>query len=337
MSIRFGVIGLAHNHVYSLTDQLLNAGAEIAGVYSDDDAERGRFIEQFPAAAAVESAAALLDDDSIQLIVGFPLPDERPALGMEAMRRGKDFVTDKPGFTTLDQVTRVRAAHEETGRHYIVYFSERFASPSTVKAVERVEAGAIGQVVQMVGLGPHLLNAHTRPAWFFERRHIGGILNDLICHQIDQFLTFTGNTTADIVSSQVANFNHPDYPELDDYGDLLVRTANATGYFRVDWFTPAGLGVWGDVRLFLLGTDGYIEVRKNIDVQGRPGGNHLLLVDQNGQQHLDCSDVPLTFGSELVADVQNRTETAVRQEHCFVVSELAIRAQMEATILTPMR
>lgn len=330
MTLRFGIVGLTHNHIYSLTHLLLNAGAELVSVYSDDAAALAQYTNTFPQVRSSPELDAVLEDESIQLIVGLPLPDERAALGIRVMQNGKDYLADKPGFTTLEQIQEARKVQRATDRKFIVYFSERLANPATVKAGELVQAGAIGRVIHTVGLGPHLLNPSSRPDWFFKRKHVGGILNDLACHQIDQFLYFTGSTSAEIVSSQVANFQHMQYPEIDDFGDLVLRSDRATGYARVDWFTPDGLGVWGDVRLFLTGTEGYIEVRKIVDLQGRSGGNHVFLVNGSGQQYFDCNDVHMPFGEQIVADVLNRTETAISQERSFLVSELALRAQLSA-------
>jgi predicted dehydrogenase len=205
------------------------------------------------------------------------------------------------------------------------------ANPATVKAGDLVKTGAIGKVIQVSGFGPHRLNAPTRPAWFFEREKYGGILTDIASHQLDQFLFFSGATGGKIVASHVANFHHPQYPELEDFGEVLVHGDNGTsGYFRVDWFTPDGLGVWGDTRLTILGTDGYIEIRKNCDIGGKPGDNHLFWVDQKDTHYLDCRNLPLPYGEQLLNDITNRTETAMSQAHCFMAAQLALLAQAQA-------
>lgn len=334
-TLRFAVIGLTHGHATSATRLLVEAGAELAGVYADDAVALAAFISAFPQAKPAASIDALLEDRTIQLILGVPRPDERAPLGIRVMQHGKDFLADKPGFTTLEQLEEARRVQQATGRKYLVFFSERFANPATVKAAELVLAGAIGRVIQTVGLGPHRLNPASRAAWFFTLRHGGGLLNDLASHQIDQFLHFTGSTAAAIVTAQRANYHHPQYPELDDFGDLVLRSDRGTGYVRVDWLTAEGLGTWGDVRLFLLGTEGTIELRKIVDVAGRPGGNHLFLVNGREQRYLDCNAVPLTFGWQVIDDILNRTETAVSQAHTFLVSELALQAQAGAVRVFP--
>jgi predicted dehydrogenase len=186
------------------------------------------------------------------------------------MRHGKDVMLDKPGATSLEQLAELRQAQSETGRILSICYSEHYRQRATVEAGRLVQAGAIGRVIQTIGLGPHRLGLNPRPAWFFERAKYGGILCDIGSHQVEQFLFFTGSTEAEVVTSQVGNFAHPDTPELEDFGDMLLRSPAATGYVRVDWFTPDGLGTWGDGRLTILGTEGTIELRKYVDIAGGP-------------------------------------------------------------------
>ncbi len=329
-TVRFGVIGLNHGHIYGQTNLLLRAGAEFVSFYAPEPDLVAQFAPHYPQARSAGSAEEILEDDSLQLIVSAAIPSERAPLGIRVMQHGKDFMSDKPGFTTLDQLAEARQVQAETGRIYSICFSERLENPATVKAGELVRAGAIGRVVQTIGLGPHRTNLPTRPDWFFRRASYGGILTDIASHQVDQFLFFTGSTQAEIVAAQVANYKYPQYPELEDFGDLTLRGNGGTGYIRVDWYTPDGLGVWGDGRLTILGTEGYIELRKYCDLAGRPGGNHLFLVDQAGVNYIDCNEVELPYGRQLVNDVLNRTETAMPQTHAFLVSELTLTAQAQA-------
>ena len=333
--MRFGVIGLNHNHIYGMTDLLLDAGGELAAFFAPEPELVAEFARRYPQAPRARSAEEILESSSIDLVASASISDERAGLGVSAMRHGKDYLADKPGFTTLDQLAQARAVQRETGRIYSVCYSERFQNRATVRAGELVQSGAIGRPIQTVGLGPHRLNAASRPAWFFERSRYGGILADIGSHQADQFLFFTGSTSAEVVASQVANVAHPEYPELEDFGDMLLRGDGGRGYIRVDWFTPDGLGTWGDGRLTILGTDGYIELRKYIDLAGRPGGDHLFLVDKQETRYIDCRGQDLPFGRQLLNDVRNRTETAMPQAHAFLASELALRAQAMARSLQP--
>jgi predicted dehydrogenase len=328
--IRFSVIGINHGHINSQVQAVQRGGGELVSMFAKEPDLTAEFVKRFPNVKVVKSEEEILADKSIQLVVSAAIPDERAPIGIRVMKAGKDYMADKPGITTLEQLAEVRKIQAATRRIYSIMYSERFENRATVQAGELVKAGAIGKVVQTIGLGPHRTNLKTRPAWFFERARYGGILCDIASHQADQFLYFTGSTRAEVVASQVGNLNHPQYPGLEDFGDMMVRGEGGMGYIRVDWFTPDGLSTWGDGRLTILGTKGFIEIRKNVDIAGRPGGSHLFLVDQKETRYIDCSKVALPYGEQLVADVLNRTETAMPQAHCFLATELVLQAQKQA-------
>lgn len=329
--IRFGAIGFDHGHIYDQVDCLLEAGAELVYFWDDDPERIQQFGRQFPQGTLARSVEEILEDPTIDLITSATIPDQRASLGIRTMLHNKDYFSDKPALTTLAQLAEVRRVQAETGRKYVVHFSGRLGNAATVKAGQLVHAGAIGQVVQTVGFGPHRLFGYLpRAGWTFQKQRYGGIINDLGSHQIDQFLYFAGAASAQIVSVRTANVKFTQYPEFEDFGELLLRNEQTSGFIRVDWYTPDGLPTWGDVRLFVLGTEGYLEARKNVDVNGRPNGNHLFLVDGQGMQYIDCSHQKIPFGSQLVHDLLTREETAISQTHTFTVSELALQAQLMA-------
>ncbi len=328
--LRFAAVGLNHNHIYSMCEAVVRGGGELVSYFAKEPDLAAAFAKRFPQAMLARSEKEILEDPKIPLVASAGIPDERAPLGLEVMRHGKDYMVDKPGMTTLEQLAEVKRAQAETRRIYSIDYSERFENRATTKAAELVKAGAIGKVVQTIGLGPHRESPKTRPAWFYEKERYGGILCDIGSHQFEQFLYFTGSTRADVVAAQVANVRHADHPGLEDFGDVMLQGDGGAGYIRVDWFTPDGLSTWGDGRLTVLGTDGFIEVRKNVDIAGRLGGNHLFLVDQKETRYVGSQDQELPYGRLLVDDVLNRTETAMPQEHCFLAMELALRAEKQA-------
>lgn len=329
-SIRFSVIGLNHSHINGMVSSLIKGGGEIVAVYSKEPGLLPGFIKLYPSVKVAKSEQEIIDDKSIQLVASASIPFDRAPLGIKVMRSGKDFMTDKPGILTFDQFEEVKKVQKETNRIYSIVYSERLGNPAAVYAGELIQAGAIGKVVQTVGLGPHRMTPATRPDWFFDPDKAGGVLCDIGSHQCDQFLFYTNSKQAEVNFSQIANFSTTMYPAYQDFGDMSVRSSHATGYIRIDWFTPNGLATWGDGRTFILGTDGYIEMRKYIDIAGRPGGNHLFLVNQKETKYFNCSEVNMPYGEQLVSDVVNRTETAMTQAHCFLATELALIAQKMA-------
>jgi len=335
--IRFSVIGINHGHIYSMIEAVVRGGGEMVSFYAKETDLSAAFAKRYPRVKQAESVKEILEDNKIQLVLSAGIPDERAPLGVEVMKHGKDYMADKPGITTLQQLAEVRKVQKETKRIYSIMYSERFENKATVKAGELVKAGAIGKVVQTIGLGPHRTSLTIRPDWFFDKKRFGGIITDLGSHQFDQYLFFTGTTKAEVMASQVGNVAHPQYPLFQDFGDVMLRGNGGAGYIRVDWFTPDGLKSWGDGRLTILGTEGFIEIRKNVDIASHEGGNHLYLVDNKETRYINCNDVALPYGTQLVDDILNRTETAMSQDHCFLATELALKAQKNASPVSEMK
>lgn len=330
--INFGVIGLDHAHIYGMSDAVIRGGGTPVAFYATDPAQIASFQQRYGNGVRLaRSEAEILEDRSIQLVLGAPIPDLRAPLGIRAMRAGKDYLGDKPAITSLEQLAEVRRAVAETGRKFAIMYSERLEVRSAVHAGQLVDQGRIGKVIQTVNLAPHRVNAPSRPNWFFDKARYGGILTDIGSHQADQFLYYTKSTTAQVVAAQTGNLHWQDRPDFEDFGDMIATGNGGTGYIRVDWFTPDGLPTWGDGRLFLLGTDGYIELRKYIDVAGRPGGNHLIIADRKGVEYIDCSQVQLPFGPQFVADIVERTSIAQDQDQALLAAELVLTAQKNAT------
>ena len=330
MATRFAVIGLDHRHVYELTAYLIEAGMECAGYWpvTTDARVLDGFRKRFPDIPAITEKERLLDDPSIQVIVSASVPCDRALLAIAAMRRGKDVMVDKPGITNFEQLAEVERTVAETGRIFSVCFGERAQSPASAAALELVRAGAIGRVIQTVGLGPHRLNRALRPDWFWDVSTYGGILVDIACHQIDSFMFFTESERPEIAMSSIGHYVVGG--GFEDFGEIVMRSERATGYIRVDWFTPDGLPTWGDGRLTILGTEGTIELRKNLDIEGRPGTDHLFMSDGRGTRYINCAGRPLTYFRNFSNDVRDRTETAMTQANTLLVCRLALEAQARA-------
>lgn len=330
--VKFAVIGIDHNHIYGMVKGLLGEGAEFLGWATSSETPLSacqKFGEAFPDVPMLETEA-LLGDPNLHLIVSAAINDQRAGIAIAAMQAGKDAFVDKPGCTTLSQLKAIRECVQQTGRKWTVCFSERLLVESVTLADQLIAQGRIGKVVQTVGLGPHRHNAALRQPWFWRRERCGGILTDICAHQFDQFLHFTGSTQAHVVSAHSGNVANPDRPDFEDFGEVLLEGNGGRGYARVDWLTPDGLPTWGDGRMTILGTEGYIELRKYIDIAGRPGKDHVFLADKAGVEHLEATGAGLQFFSLFCRDVQDRTETAMTQAHAFLATELALEAQRQA-------
>lgn len=336
--IRFAVCGISHDHVHGMIGAVTRGGGELVAWWGEEPDKRAEFSRRYPNARAARSQDDVLHDPAVQLVLSSQIANQRAGIGVRAMQAGKDFLSDKPGITTLEDLALVRKTIAETGRIYAIMYSERLEVKAAVHAGALIKNGAIGKVIQTINIAPHQVIQRAgdsgggvpRPGWFWEDVQFGGILCDIGSHQIDQFLFYTGSTAAEVVAAQVANVRHPDHPHFQDFGDMMLKGDRGFGYVRLDWFTPDGLGTWGDGRLFILGTDGYIEVRKYADITVSPKGNNLFIVDGKRARYIDCNNGPLPFGSQFVADIVNRTHIAQDQAQCLLAAELSILAQQTA-------
>ena len=332
--LQIAVMGAEHRHIFGQLKGMLDIGCECKGWWTEGENNISQdFFKKFPNIPRILDKTILFNDPEINLILIADIPVKRASLAIECMKAGKDVMIDKPGCTTLEQLEAIKKTIDETKRIFSIDFSERFEVSSVQVASNLIQKGEIGKVVQTIGFGPHRLNIDTRPEWFFNNDQYGGILCDIASHQIDQFLYFTESESVEIISSSIGNFKNQKYPEFQDFGEILIHGDKGQGYIRVDWYTPDALPNWGDGRLTILGTEGYIELRKYVDVAGRKGTDHLFLVNKQRCEYIDASKEPLTYFKNLLNDVLNRTETAMKQSHCLKVMKLAIEAQNSAKFL----
>lgn len=331
----FAAAFLDHNHIYGMTNGLLEAGADLRYVYDPKPEAVKAYIEKYPQAKPVENFETILKNPEIKMVASAAINNQRGNIGIQTMNAGKDYFADKPLFTELSQIQDAKKTVAETGRKYMGYFSERLHVECAIKAGEIVHSGKIGRVVQVMGWGPHRISAPSRPGWFFDLEQSGGIICDIGSHQLEQFLYFTGAKDATIQFSRVANYQYKEYNSFYDFGDVnLVADNGAVGYFRLDWLTPNALETWGDGRTIILGTEGYIELRKYTDLGGTKEPDNLFLVtNEINERHSLRGKVGFPFFGALILDCLNRTENAMTQEHVFKTSELAVIAQKQAVII----
>ncbi|QBG47479.1 Gfo/Idh/MocA family oxidoreductase [Verrucomicrobia bacterium S94] len=320
---------LDHGHIYGQTNGLRDAGATLKWAYDPDPARLADFIEKNPEARAAESYEQILNDPEVKLVCSAAVPSERAGIGFKALEAGKDYFTDKSPFTTLEQLDRARELVKKTQKKYMVYYSERLHNEGGMAAGKLIDEGAVGTVLQVINLAPHRLSKSIRPDWFFEKEKYGGILTDIGSHQFEQFLHYTKANDATINFARVENFNNPDKPGLDDFGEASLTADNgASFYCRLDWFTPDGSPVWGDGRTFVVGTEGTMEVRKYMDVAREAPASRIFLVNGKEEQEIEClGNTGFPFFGDLILDCINRTENAMTQEHAFKAAELSMKAQ----------
>ena len=318
-----------HGHIYGQTDALKKAGATLKWAYDPDQERLAQFLKENPEAQAADSYDQILNDPEIRMVTSAVVPAERAEIGFQALQVGKDYFTDKSPFTSMEQLEKARKIVAETNQKYMVYYSERLHNEAGMRAGQLIADGAVGRVLQVLNLAPHRLEKAARPDWFFDKEKYGGILTDIGSHQFEQFLAYTGARDATINFARVDNFNNPDKPGLEDFGEASLTADNgASFYCRVDWFTPDGSPVWGDGRTFVIGTEGTLEVRKYSDPCRQAPDSRIFLTNGEKEQEIECfGNIGFPFFDDLILDSLNRTEKAMTQAHVFKAAELSMKAQ----------
>ena len=319
--VEFAVVGVDHPHAHLLTAELERAGARCVGFVDTTAQDGSTFTALYPTVPMLD-----LDDlfeDAPPLIIVGSVPNERAQFALEALDAGADVLAAKPGATSQDQLAKIEAVTGATGRRWWVAFTEDFCSRAATRAHTLAQSGRIGTVRHVLGLGPHRTGDH-RPDWFTNPLLSGSMLADLASHQIHHAMRLLGTDELKVVTARTTPAPNGTHPEL--VGEVLLEGGTGSAYCRVDWLTPAGLPTWGDVRLMITGDEGTIEVRANCDIAGRDGADHVIICDRDGVEHIICADDALTWPTQLLADVRDRTETATSTAHSIAVSRLALRA-----------
>ncbi len=326
---KVGVIGLDHGHIYGMCNGLVESGAEIELVWDSDPAKIKKFLDSYPNVKIAKDDSEIYTHPELKMIATASIPNKRADIGILSMKNGKDFFCDKPACTTLDQLEKVKQTVKETNKKFMIYFSERLHVEASVYTQQLIDEGKIGDIVQIMTLAPHRIDKENRPSWFFEKEEYGGIITDIGSHQIEQILHYAKAKDAEIVSSRVANYNNKEYPNFEDFGEVVLECDNGiSGYFRVDWFTPKGLGAWGDGRTFIIGTKGYIEIRKYINVATDKEGDHVFVVTDESEEKYNASGkCGFPYFANLILDCINRSENAMTQEAAFKAMEVTLKAQ----------
>ena len=328
----FGVTGLAHGHIYGMVGGLLAAGATLKAIWEEDEKLLEAFLKKYPNTKVYATLEELLADEEIALIASASVPVQRAPIAIQAMKAGKDFFVDKAPLITLEQLAEVKACCKETGRKLFVYYSEFVAVEAAVYAKQLIERGVIGDVCHIDIFAPHSLSKPTRPDWFWRREDTGGILIDIGSHQFHQFLEYSGCNEATVTAARVGNYFNSDVGDgFDDFGDAMLTAANGvTGYVRIDWMSPKGIGTWGDGRVTIIGSKGYIELRKNCNLAYPHTVNNVFVgIDEGAYYESVSGKVGLSYYSNIIKDCLNRTDSAMSPEQAFNAIELAIKAQLK--------
>jgi predicted dehydrogenase len=137
-SIKFAVCGMSHDHIHGMIGAVQRGGGVMVAAWGGEEDKLATFKKRYPDVKIVATQDEIINDPSIQLVLSSQIANERAGIGIRAMKHGKDFLSDKPGITTLEDLAAVRKTIAETKKIYAIMYSERLEVKAAVKAGELV-------------------------------------------------------------------------------------------------------------------------------------------------------------------------------------------------------
>ncbi|MGI9665735.1 MAG: Gfo/Idh/MocA family protein [Acidimicrobiia bacterium] len=216
---------------------------------------------------SMEEAVNHPDTDVVVVALPNFLHEEAITLAAQA---GKAVLCTKPLARSAEEAKRLLDIVEDAGV-FGGYLEDLAYTPKTLKAIESVRSGAIGDVTWVRSRethpGPH-------SAWFWDKDKAGGgAIVDLGCHCIEIIRNFVGKDNRPVeVMAWTDTLVHP--IKAEDNAVAMIRfESGALGQFEVSWSFRGGM----DLRDEVAGTEGTIWLnhflRTGFDMYTSGGGD----------------------------------------------------------------
>ncbi|NPV80086.1 MAG: Gfo/Idh/MocA family oxidoreductase [Firmicutes bacterium] len=327
MDIKIAVVGLAHPHIYDFLNEALGLdGVRLTGIVEEDATTRLNASKRYGQVPAFETMDDLLESVDVDLIATAAVNNRKADIIVNALKKGKHVISDKPLVTTMEDLERVKEAFREAGPNarLCMLLTERY-NPSLVTAKQVIDSGEIGEIVNCIALRPHRLAPSTRPLWMFNRKEYGGIIVDLAIHDIDILRWFTGSDIAKIFAAHHSNSRFRQFKEFEDNGEIFLALDNgSTAFIRVDWLTPDGYPHHGDCRVLVVGTKGQVEART---IESRVE----VFSDTHSPREVPLCKRPSTLAEDLIRSILDpEYEPVIRAEDIFEATRVSLEARAMA-------
>ncbi|WP_165367409.1 Gfo/Idh/MocA family protein, partial [Phytoactinopolyspora endophytica] len=256
MTIRIGIAGVQHPHIDAMLDDAARrTDTQLIGIAERDHRLRADYAGRYRL-REFDDHTQLLDAGGLDAILVGDVFGARGHIITDALSYGVHVLTDKPMCTTHADLDAIHHAWRGGDHLLAIAFEKRFL-PATLAFSDALEAGELGEIAMVTSSGPHKLTLNERPAWMFHAATYGGILNDLVVHDIDLLLHFTGATSG-TVRGYVGNRGHPSVPEFEDHGLAAIQIDDGGPLASLDahWLSPEAAPYFGDITMRVTGLHG---------------------------------------------------------------------------------
>ncbi|RXZ84685.1 gfo/Idh/MocA family oxidoreductase [Paenibacillaceae bacterium] len=332
MASKFSIVGCEHAHIEIFIAEMIALGYECAGLYEPNNVRLAkRLADQFALPIVTEQQRLFAED--VAIIGSSAINNEKIGLIETCERYGKPVMIDKPAVTNRGDFERLQAVIERGKIEVGMLLTERF-NPAVHTLKNLIEAGELGRIVSIGMRKPHLLNAASRPEWFFSKEQCGGIIIDLLVHDFDLLRWFTGSEVHESDGMKVKS-SLPDRPGFYDAASLQVVMGNGViAQLYADWYTPATSWTWGDGRIFVTGTEGFAELRLAGDPIAGAGTDELLLcaTNQEPPRRLALEAAPCTITEDFLQRIAGKS-SMIASADIIAAAKATIDADERARIV----
>jgi len=323
----FGILECRHGHISMFMEEMLALGHRCVGIWEPDEPALAQSLCARFGVPLLESESPLWAPD-VDIVGTSAINSRKIDIVERCERYGKHVMVDKPAVTGRSQLERLEAVINRGRIQVGMLLTERFR-PSMVTLQRQIEEGRLGRLVSITMRKPHRLAPATRHAWHFDKEQGGGILNDLFIHDVDLVRWLTGQEVMSRHSVQT-KFGQREHPGFYDVAGMqLLMDGGTMAQLYADWYTPDQSWTWGDLRIFVTGTEGAAELRLNGDPSVAKEELYFQVTNREPFVRMQLDEPPATLSGDFVRRLEGGP-TMLTHNDIVTASRITVEADEEA-------
>ena len=315
--MKFGVYGCRHGHIGEFIEEMLELGHEFLGIYETELDIAKDMAEKYdvPLFSRGEDLLRLKPD-----VLGTSAVNNQKIDIIELCNgEGIHVMADKPVVTSRKDYERLEKIINEGRIQVGMMLTERF-NPPIYALWKMIQEGELGQIISFTIMKPHKLREKIRAPWHFSKEENGGIVIDLLIHDIDLLRWFTGSEMASC-EGYIKKTGYPQYESFYDSVNAIVKMKNGVvASLEADWWMPDSYFSFGDGRIFCVGTKGRAEIRTTGDDQTKGNPYGLWIGDTEGYERYDEPSIPVTLTEDFINRIEGKQEVIISSEDVLKAS-----------------
>lgn len=325
----FSIIGCEHEHISIFIEEMLELGHECAGIYEAENKALLESVAEKYNLPIAEDKEMLLSNN-VDMVGSSAINNQKIDIIELCEERGKHIMVDKPAVTNREDYKRLQAVIDRGQIEVGMLLTERYRPAfSTLKRY--IDEQRLGKIINIGIRKPHKLKPSTRPAWHFSKEQGGGIVIDLFVHDFDLLRWLTGDEIRGFDGMVTKNML-PEYPTFYDAAAVQVLLKdNTIAQLYADWHTPEASKTYGDGRIFVVGTEGYAELRLSGDPLITDETLMLFVTHEKEYERVELDTLQATISEDFLQRIEGK-QAGITHQDILAASIATIEADENAKI-----